>query len=86
MTVGELFKTPGGKPKSFKWDKRVISWRNVFLALDRGLKLHEQLPWKPFRKTALERARKLDGGTFGTQRRSGHDLSGDDEFDLCAAG
>jgi squalene-hopene/tetraprenyl-beta-curcumene cyclase len=58
ITVTELFKTPGGKPKSFKWDKRVISWRNVFLALDRGLKLHERLGWKPFRKTALERARR----------------------------
>src|ERR1700683_5550992 len=58
VTVGELFKTPGGKPQSFKWDKRVISWRNVFLAMDRGLKLHERLGWKPFRKLALERARR----------------------------
>ena len=40
------------------WDKQVVSWRNFFLALDRGLKLYEQLPWKPFRKVALERARK----------------------------
>ena len=35
----------------------IISWRNCFLALDRGLKLYEQFPWKPFRKAALMRAR-----------------------------
>src|SRR5580658_4217921 len=58
VTVSELFKTQGGKPESFKWDKRVVSWRNVFLAMDRGLKLHERLGWKPFRKVALERARR----------------------------
>jgi squalene-hopene/tetraprenyl-beta-curcumene cyclase len=32
------------------------AWRRFFLALDRGLKLIEQLPWKPLRKQALERA------------------------------
>src|SRR5271154_4327361 len=58
VSVSELFKTPHGKPKSFRWDRRVISWRNVFLALDRGLKLHERLGWKPFRKVALDRARR----------------------------
>src|SRR5580658_1906705 len=57
ITVGELFKNPGGKPKSFDWDKRVVSWRNLFLALDRGLKLYERIPWKPFRKKALSLAR-----------------------------
>src|SRR6201998_888818 len=34
VTVTELFKNLGGKPKSFHWDKRLVSWRNVFLALD----------------------------------------------------
>jgi squalene-hopene/tetraprenyl-beta-curcumene cyclase len=57
VTVTELFKNPGGKPKSFNWDKRIVSWRNVFLALDRGLKLYERLAWKPFRKKALSLAR-----------------------------
>ncbi len=57
VTFDELFKKPDGKPTSFKWDKRVISWRNFFLALDRALKLYEQSPWKPFRKLALERAK-----------------------------
>ncbi len=58
VTVGELFKLPGTKPKSFLWDKRVISWRNFFLALDRGLKAYEYSPWKPFRGLALNKARK----------------------------
>jgi squalene-hopene/tetraprenyl-beta-curcumene cyclase len=58
VTVDELFKTPGGKPKSFNWDKQVVSWKNLFLVLDRAVKLHERLPWKPARKAALARARK----------------------------
>jgi squalene-hopene/tetraprenyl-beta-curcumene cyclase len=58
VTVVELFKVPGQKPPSFKWDKRVISWRNVFLSLDRAVKVYEHSPWKPFRKMALRRARK----------------------------
>lgn len=58
ITFSELFKKPGAQPTSFKWDKRIVSWRNVFLALDRGLKLYEQSPWKPFRKLAMEQARK----------------------------
>ncbi|MFZ0884967.1 MAG: squalene--hopene cyclase [Candidatus Acidiferrales bacterium] len=57
ITVTELFKKPGGKPKSFDWDKRVVSWRNVFLAGDRFLKLYERIPWKPFRAKALSLAR-----------------------------
>jgi len=57
VTVDELFKTKGAKPHSFDWDKRIISWRNVFLALDRALKLLEHSRWKPFRKLALARAR-----------------------------
>jgi squalene-hopene/tetraprenyl-beta-curcumene cyclase len=58
VTVGELFKVPGQRPPSFKWDKRVISWRNVFLALDLAVKLYEHSPWKPFRRISLGRARK----------------------------
>jgi squalene-hopene/tetraprenyl-beta-curcumene cyclase len=58
VTVNELFKTKGEKPHSFDWDKRIISWRNVFLALDRGLKIYERSRWKPFRKLALSYARK----------------------------
>ncbi|MGB0037044.1 MAG: squalene--hopene cyclase [Candidatus Acidiferrales bacterium] len=58
ITVDELFKTPGQKPMSFNWDKRVISWKNLFLCMDRAIKAHEWLPWRPFRNIALSRARK----------------------------
>jgi squalene-hopene/tetraprenyl-beta-curcumene cyclase len=56
VTVGELFKIPGRKPPSFRWDRRVFSWRNVFLALDRASKIFVHAPWKPFRKMAVRRA------------------------------
>jgi squalene-hopene/tetraprenyl-beta-curcumene cyclase len=58
VTATELFVNPGGKPKSFKWDSSIISWKNLFLALDRGLKLYEKLPWKPLRKRARQQARQ----------------------------
>jgi squalene-hopene/tetraprenyl-beta-curcumene cyclase len=58
VTVDELFKVPGAKPKSFDWDKQIVSWKNLFLLLDRAIKLHERFPWQPFRKAALARARK----------------------------
>jgi squalene-hopene/tetraprenyl-beta-curcumene cyclase len=58
VTATELFKEPGSKPKSFKWDSSVISWKNLFLTLDRALKLYERLPWKPFRELAHSLARK----------------------------
>ncbi|HTS13656.1 MAG TPA: squalene--hopene cyclase [Candidatus Limnocylindrales bacterium] len=58
MNFDELFKTPGAKPAAFVWDKRILSWKNFFLALDRACKLYDRLPWNPSRKTALARARK----------------------------
>jgi squalene-hopene/tetraprenyl-beta-curcumene cyclase len=58
VMVDDLFKVPGQDPPSFIWDKRVISWRNFFLAADRAFKLYERIPWKPLRKRALESARK----------------------------
>ncbi|HWW51391.1 MAG TPA: squalene--hopene cyclase [Verrucomicrobiae bacterium] len=58
VKVDELFKVPGARPKSFVPDKRIVSWRNFFLALDRCLKFYESWPWKPFRRRALEQARK----------------------------
>src|SRR5262249_1626442 len=33
-----------------------ISWRNVFLSLDRALKIYERVPWKPGRKRAMDLA------------------------------
>jgi squalene-hopene/tetraprenyl-beta-curcumene cyclase len=58
IRVDELFRTPGAKPPSLTWDKRVVSWKNFFLAVDRGAKLYERLPWKPLRKVAMARARR----------------------------
>jgi squalene-hopene/tetraprenyl-beta-curcumene cyclase len=58
ITVDELFKVQGARPLSVVWDKSVLSWKNFFLALNGCLKLYEILPWKPFRKTMMARARK----------------------------
>jgi squalene-hopene/tetraprenyl-beta-curcumene cyclase len=58
ITFDELFKVPGAKPSSLQWDKRLLSWKNVFLLADRLLKLYERSPWKPTRKIALARARQ----------------------------
>ncbi|HWG59844.1 MAG TPA: squalene--hopene cyclase [Candidatus Acidoferrales bacterium] len=58
FSVDELFSTPGARPKSFRWDRGILTWRNAFLLLDRALKLHERSPWKPFRKMSLTRARR----------------------------
>jgi squalene-hopene/tetraprenyl-beta-curcumene cyclase len=55
--VDELFKDPTRKNAAFDWSKQLISWRNFFLALDRGLKLYEKLPWKPLRQKALREAK-----------------------------
>ncbi|HEV2341993.1 MAG TPA: squalene--hopene cyclase [Candidatus Acidoferrales bacterium] len=56
MSVDELFVNPADKAAAFHWSRRVFSWRNFFLAADRFLKLHERLPWKPFRRRALAKA------------------------------
>ncbi len=55
--VDELFRDPLRKAAAFRWDRKVFSWRNLFLAVDKALKLHERLPWKPLRRRALGRAR-----------------------------
>src|SRR5260370_8354613 len=55
--VDELFKDPTNKTAAFDWSKQILSWKNVFLALDRGLKLYEKSPWKPFRQRALREAK-----------------------------
>jgi len=55
--VDELFQDPTRKTAAFDWSKQLISWKNVFLALDRGLKLYEKSPWKPLRQRALREAK-----------------------------
>jgi squalene-hopene/tetraprenyl-beta-curcumene cyclase len=55
--IQELFRDPTGRIPAFEWDRRLVSWRNFFLLLDRFFKWHEKLPWKPLRKRALHRAK-----------------------------
>src|SRR5215471_11476814 len=55
--VNELFKNPARKTAAFDWSDRFISWKNFFLAVDRGLKLYEKSPWKPGRQRALREAK-----------------------------
>ena len=56
--VDELFLDPSRKDIAFRWDTRLISWRNVFLALDRLGKVYEYVAWKPFRRRALDEAER----------------------------
>jgi squalene-hopene/tetraprenyl-beta-curcumene cyclase len=56
--VDELFRDPAQKTAAFRWSKQILSWKNVFLAVDRGLKLYEKLPWKPLRQKALREAKQ----------------------------
>jgi squalene-hopene/tetraprenyl-beta-curcumene cyclase len=57
VTVDELFVKPGARPPSLAWDKQIVSWKNIFLAIGAGVKFYERLSWLPFRKIALTRAR-----------------------------
>src|SRR5580700_4589564 len=56
--VDELFRDPSQKTAAFSWSKQLVSWKNLFLAVDRGLKLYEKLPWKPLRNKALKEAKQ----------------------------
>jgi len=53
--VHGLFRDPSLPIPAFARDRKVFTWRNFFLIIDRLLKVHEALPWKPLRKLA-ERA------------------------------
>ncbi|MDX2226151.1 MAG: squalene--hopene cyclase [Verrucomicrobiae bacterium] len=39
---------------SLRRSKELFSYRNMFLAVDAGIKFFDALPWKPFRKKALQ--------------------------------
>ncbi|MGC1934876.1 MAG: prenyltransferase/squalene oxidase repeat-containing protein, partial [Candidatus Acidiferrales bacterium] len=58
INVDELFLDPGNKRKALAWSRKIVSWRNLFLAIDRVLKIHEGLPWKPFRRHAVAAAKR----------------------------
>ena len=55
--VDELFKDPEHKTAALEWSDQLLSWKNVFLAVDRGFKLYEKFPWKPFRQRAIREAK-----------------------------
>src|SRR6201987_1012295 len=59
--VDELFKDSSQKTADVSWGKQFLSWKNVFLAVDRGLKLYEKLPWKPLREKAIREAKQWMG-------------------------
>jgi squalene-hopene/tetraprenyl-beta-curcumene cyclase len=59
MGIEELF--VGGRDKSrmhLHWDKKLVSWRNFFLVLDRITHLAERVHIRPLRSLALKRAKK----------------------------
>jgi squalene-hopene/tetraprenyl-beta-curcumene cyclase len=58
ISVDVLYRDPSHKALALDWDKQLFSWRNFFLALDRGFKLYERVPWKPLRQRALRQARQ----------------------------
>ncbi|NLI00114.1 MAG: squalene--hopene cyclase [Chthonomonadales bacterium] len=58
-SIDELFvgdRSPASQ--RLRRDRRLLSWRNVFLLIDRLLKYHERSPIKPFRAMALRRAQR----------------------------
>src|SRR5262249_41473958 len=55
--VRELWlREPTAEDLSFARSPSLISWRNVFLALDRSIALLGRVPWKPLRRRAVARA------------------------------
>jgi len=59
MAIDELF--VGGRDKSrmrLHWDKKLISWRNFFLILDRMTHWFETVHIRPLRSIALKQAEK----------------------------
>jgi squalene-hopene/tetraprenyl-beta-curcumene cyclase len=56
--VDELFADRANSKAALAWSRKVVSWRNVFLLIDRALKMHERLPWKPLRARALAQAKR----------------------------
>src|SRR5438270_11113215 len=55
--VDELFNDPEHETAALDWSDQLLYWKNVFLAVDRGFKLYEKFPWKPFRSRAIREAK-----------------------------
>lgn len=52
--VDELYADPRDRRRiRFARSRSPLSWRNSFLAIDRLLRAHERLPWKPLRRRAV---------------------------------
>ena len=86
MGVEELF--VGGMQKSrmhLHWAKKLVSWRNFFLVLDRMTHWFERVHVRPLRSIALKKRGEMDAGALRDERRAGRDLSVDDERDHRAA-
>ena len=74
--IDELF--VGGRSRSqlrLRWAKKLVSWRNFFLVLDRLVHFLEQVHVRPLRSQALEGRREVDAGAPGDERRPGRNLS-----------
>ena len=55
--IDELF--VGGRDRRrmrLQWDDKALTWRNVFLVVDKILKVYDASPVKPFRKRALDKS------------------------------
>ena len=86
MGVEELF--VGGRDKSrmhLHWAKKLISWRNFFLVIDRVTHWFELVHVRPLRSIALKQAEKWMLERFEMSDGLAAYLSVDDEFDYCAA-
>ncbi len=54
LGVDELYVRPEDRRRiEFKRDRSPLTWRSAFVAIDRLLRAHERLPWKPLRRRAL---------------------------------
>jgi squalene-hopene/tetraprenyl-beta-curcumene cyclase len=56
VTVEELFRDASRCVPAFQFTRRAFTWRNLFLVLDRALKVYDRLPWKPLRRQAVRAA------------------------------
>jgi squalene-hopene/tetraprenyl-beta-curcumene cyclase len=58
LEVEKLFRDPSRRLAAFAWSKKIFTWRNFFLAIDRGMKWRERLPVKFLRRRALAAAER----------------------------
>lgn len=56
--VEALFHDSSRRHAAFAWSDNVLTWRNLFLAVDRGLKWRERLPVKFLRQPSLAAAER----------------------------